>query len=313
MPIAYKVVYFFESEQQAMVGAGSALGWTETFYWQPQQATTLEQAIMDPSHDEWMKRRLAFMSEIYRLSFIRVSQDDNPRRFKIRGVTNRRGLVPTSAINGLNGGPAAQVQCAILADLEKLPAADNDTSHHRRYLLRGLPAEIISGNVINGLSQYYDTLLNFLRYIAGHEAGVAPVPGAPRYPWGIRYHDPGITASKIINLQIAPYDSGIVLTTENPPIVGVVGQHYQISGVPSPLGVNKTWKFAGTFSIAPTTFNAWEKSRKQLQGTYTGPGPGKIRRVGSLYGPPDQFVVIGLRNKRTGRVFRQLRGRSRGA
>jgi hypothetical protein len=56
---------------------------------------------------------------------------------------------------------------------------------------------------------------------------------------------------------------------------------------------------------------AFGKSRVDLEADVIGvPNVATLQRTRYLVGPLDQYAIIGLRSKRTGRVFHQLRGRS---
>lgn len=301
---AYKVAYFFESMQQGFIGTGASLGWVETWYWQAD--LTIEAAMASNEIQRYLVERCPILDPLYRIAFIRISQDDQPRRFKVAHV-NFQG----SASRDPNA-TAMQVQCAILVDMERLPLVDQpkEKVHHRRFLLRGLPPDVINGNVINPHGQNWQNVLRFLNFISNKPARGGRGEGMPaRSEFGIRYLAPNVE-KKIITLLECDAADGLTIRVTASGFVPTQGQSVVVSGVRSPLGVNRTWKClaepapgAGGFSILGT-------ARRKLQGTYNGPGSGRVYIPSYLYGPLDQYAIIGLRSKKTGRVFRQLRGRS---
>lgn len=307
----YKVTFFFESEQAATLGTGASLGWTETWY--RQVNGTLPEVLDDPQLQQYLQLRTAFMPDIYRCSFIRLSEDDKPRRFKIESVPNGNGQL--RHVSGFSPNNAAQVQCCVLVDLERMPLAglEDEPAHHRRFLIRGLPQSLIDGNVLNFLSIHFPLLESFLDFIGGHAAGRPVVVGRPRFLWGIRYHDP-VTAKLVINtIGVGPDNDRTVRVTfvpgpPDPPVP--LPRRFEITGVDSPERFNRTWNLLTTGVVGGLPFYIGGNARKKLQGGYIGPGPGKGRFVRMLYGPVDQYAIIGLRNKKTGRPFRPLRGRS---
>src|SRR5262245_28424428 len=126
MPL-YKVSFFFESLEQAVVGAGASVGWTENWYWDT--PSDIDTAINAGALDNYVNRRLICLPNCYRASFVRVSDYQRPRIVKVKGLTGKTGvLLPAQ------GG---QVQCAVLVDFFVPPGlTTGDKSHHRRFLLR---------------------------------------------------------------------------------------------------------------------------------------------------------------------------------
>lgn len=301
---AYRVAFFFESFQQGFIGTGASVGWVETWYWV--KSASIDAAINDPEIQRYLNNRCAILDPLYRVAFIRVSEADRPRRFKIAHV-NFQGSASRQ-----ESASAMQVQCAILVDLERLPAIDQPTEkvHHRRFLVRGLPPDVIHGNVLNMFGENWPNVLRFLAFIGNKPARGERGVGMPaRSEFGLRYLAPSVTKRIIQELKVRPGSGTTVdLTCAN--LVAQLGQNVVVAGVDTPPLVNRTWTvLAEPVAGEPFKF-VLGTARRELQGTYTGPGPGKAYVPSYLYGPVDQYAVIGLRSKKTGRVFRQLRGRS---
>lgn len=304
MPHNYRVTFFFESQQGALVGTGAALGWTESWY-KGGVEKSLQLEIINPEFKEYIKKRTAFMPNLYRCSFIRLSDDDNPRRFKVAGIGGSEGVgkLDSAVFN------AAQVQCAILVDLEKMPQADNEKAHHRRFLVRALPNSLINGNVLRPSGQAYTDLRAFLDYVGGVDVMYPHDPAAATFTYGIRYHNPANLPVKIDEVHPDLADPQRLLLKF--PGMGVLlpGVKVRITRVPHPKNFNRTWNFSG-MKPPENTYGVLERSRTPLDGSYTGPGQAEATVVSWLYGTIDQYVLIGLRNKKTGRSFHLLRGRS---
>lgn len=316
----FKITFFFESHQEADIGAGVSLGWTETWYRQDDSLTSLD-AIITNNHVTaiYPSKRLSFMSSCYRLSFVRVSEEpefgllSTPGRYKIMAYQgNMFGHISPSQ------APGAQVQCAVMADIQKLPGSSTDKSHHRKLLLRGLPRTLISCNVINVNSSYWPLVVDFLDYV-GHKASGKPDPSPDVTPWFMmRYHDYANTAPVLVEyLTASAQDQHLLLVSPSIPGLTVASRDkVRLSGVQAPFQfANKTWNFIryDNFGVPARAGMVLGRSRHILP-LENEPGEsgflGKMVQVRYAYGPANQYTVIGLRNKKTGRVFRQLRGRS---
>lgn len=301
----YAATFFFESMQEADIGVGSSLGWSETWY--KQSNDPVDAVITDPELMKYINLRIAMMPDIYRISFLRVSDTEHNRRFKVANVPGGRGLIHSDGTFG-----PAQVQCAILVDLERLPAGaiPSEKVHHRRFLIRGLSSGIINGNVLQPFAVGWVDVKAFLEYIGNHATGT-PKPN-PRvgWSWGVRYINPANVETAILRLSPAPWDDHQVLINPDVDPAAVRGEKYLVKGVDSPPGMNRVWTFNGRFDDAGAKKAIFGTTRKKIQGEYGGPGRGVYVKASYLAGPVDQYVIIGLRNKRTGRVFRQLRGSS---
>lgn len=301
---AYRVTFFFEANQQGVVGTGASVGWTESWYKNADK--TIDQIIEDADITKYIVLRTACLASIYKITFVRVSDEQYPRRFKIRTIYSGGGSVRANPQNS-----HGQVQCAILIDLEKLPETNRPTEgvHHRRFLVRGLPSSVIDGNILDTNSLAWGNFNKFFDFIGNHLAGVRPEPDHVPFTWGIRFLSPNSTKRQILAARaIAPLGHQIEMKTDgNLPIF--VGSRVIVSGIDSPAGFNRTWTVMKTDAPEPFPY-IMGTSRRRLQGSYDGPGKGKAVVPVYEYGPVSQYAIIGLRNKKTGRVFRQLRGRS---
>lgn len=304
----FRVTFFFESQQQGQLGVGSSLGWTESWY--KVSSLSLKEVIQDTDLTDYITFRTKFMPKIYRISFIRVNDEDHPRRFKIRGIGNT-GFGKVTATDTDFG----QVQCAVLVDLERMPIADGEAAHHRRMLLRGLPTDVINGNVLKPTGANWSAIRTFLDFVGNEDVQVPRTKDIPRFSWGIKYLNPTSTKHNIILATPSVGDANrLHLRCEGqgdfvPPGVGET-KRVIVQGIPSPRIFNKTWNFVATTVIGGDTFLVLERSRERMQGEYNGPGTGNVRLASYLYGQVDQYVIVGLRNRKTGRSFHLLRGRS---
>lgn len=302
----YRVTFFFESQQGAQIGTGADLGWTESWY-KGNVDKTLEQEILNPEFKTYISKRTAFMPNLYRCSFIRLSDDDNPRRFKITGVDPSIGL---GKIN-VDAIKAAQVQCAVLVDLQRMPRADNETSHHRRFLIRALPSSMINGNVLAAGDPGVTVLRKFADFVGNQDPNIGKLDDGPQFTYGIRFHDPTAIPQKIKEAHPRVEDNRQLLV--QCPVMGDFPEKTRVlvKGVPSPNREwNRFWVSAGTTDIGAETWVVLDRARDELGGSYHGPGKATIEVVSWAYGTVDQYVLIGLRNKKTGRSFHLLRGRS---
>lgn len=313
MPGNFKVTFFFETMQQATVGAGAALGWTETWY-VGNSEKSIDQIFQLPDVLKYIQLRRAILTTAVRMPFLRVSDDNNPRLVKIQSLAGMLGQVSKFAQNSAD----SQVQCAILLDLQKLPISPLEPVHHRRFLIRGLSSSLINGNILNTASPVWGAVTAFADFVGQKATGSNAGPGGTTQ-LGIRYHDP---AADWVNISTAQATGVINLKdtlTVIPVLPGLVRTPYpskvEVRDFQDPLKpFNKTWSFIGYTGPGPV-FDSMilGKSRGNLPGnTYPpdGGGTARMREVRWKYGPVSQYALIGLRNKKTGRVFRQLRGRT---
>jgi len=308
----YKVTFFFESEQAPPAwGTGSSLGWTETSYLE--DPGSLDAAFASPDVQNYITLRRAFLANIYNMTFVRISLEGSPRVFKIFNVVGGVG-----AATWRSGQPhrLGQVQCAILVDATKLPINSLDKSHHRRMLLRGLPTDLIDGNVIDSSGNNWPKVLTFLNFLFTKPAGGVHPAGNPQSAkLGIRYYDPSIQAvtvrkmesfgAALKQIRVEPDVPEWILFTANPTRVVV-------TNVKDEPRLNRTWKFIARDGTAPNIGMVFGQLTRPFYGGYINEDVPdvRMRRAAFLYSVPEEYTIIGLRNKKTGRVFRGLRGRS---
>lgn len=305
------MTWFFEGLQQATVGAGAAVGWTET--WALRQASAdIDQCFTNPDVLNYTNLRANCLSNQYRISFLRASEVKVPgttaaRRVKVASLAAVNGAL----ITAVNGG--AQVQCAILVDLMKLPVGGPlDKVHHRKFLLRGLSQDVISGNIINTGGANWNAYKTFFDFIGNKVTTGVHGAGPRATQLGISYQDQ-VAFPKVplpaVQILANGQQTIDLLTTLLP---GIVGDQWRISGIPGVQGsfLNRIWTFISQ-AAGPPAVATFGRSRVGLPITAIPfPNLGTLQRVGLQVGPLDQYAIIGLRSKRTGRVFHQLRGRS---
>ena len=313
--MAYKVSFFIEGVQAATSYASAALGWTETFYLSRAGLTAIDAALTDVDVNTYISLRRQCLASIYRLAFVRVSDESNPRLFKIRSMHGAAGQLALVGSSGSTPTPAAQVQCSVLVDLVRLPTVAGEITHHRRFLLRGLDTSVINGNIIDITGTAWPKVTAFLNWLAFKESGVALPPVnvggvVPNTALGIRYHDPSIGFTHPTALTVDAADTHTLVVAPALPVPGVAypPTRYKVYDVPAPTqAFNRVWTYIGPTLAGAAT--ALGKSRSVLPTlSYTGT-LAKIQLVAWVYGLFSQYTIIGLRNKKTGRLFRQLRGR----
>ena len=314
----YKVIFFFESEQQALFGAGSSLGWTETWYTTDQTGAADSLDSVGTSNDviQYLLLRAGCLPVIYRISFIRVSKEGNPRAYKIFDVPNKFGnIAGLAALKG--GAPAAlapaQVNCALLVDFMKLPGSTpGEPAHHKKFLMRGVPGQIINGNIIDNQVAEWSLVTKFLNFVGKKIAGGAV--GAPSAAiLGLRFEDPTqvyVPLTGMVIGGIGPPDKRLMSVTGVGLPALARGDHVTIKGSPDGR-LNRNWTNLSGAAGGPYTLGTLRKPYPGDSFTFAGPGVPAMRPVKFSYGLCDQYTIIGMRNKKTGRVFRQLRGRSR--
>jgi hypothetical protein len=308
---AFKVVFFFEGVQSAEIGASSALGWTETWYFGGVTGATLDAVYQSSDVQQYLNFRLACLSRAYTMTWVRISDEAAPRIFKVFDAFNRPG--------GLSGTPA-QVQCAILIDMTRLPASPSsgEPTHHRNFLLRGLPATVINGNVLNPNVQGWPPILAFLNFMAVYQAGSGNPIGRIGTPGttptrnaagnlGLRYADYQQVPVTISSIAVMPNQRDLQFNPDEPSWGR--GFKFRVKGIADEVRLNKIWTVLG-HTLAPTMVAGRLRRDIQVNYTYAGPGKATMTPVVYQYGLFSQYIIIGLRSKRTGRIFRQLRGRS---
>lgn len=292
MPLTWKTTWDFEGPQSAVVGLSANPGWSETWY---QVENDVERALINgynPAPDAWITLRRQFLSSTYRISRVRVSCVTNPRLTKGAVLIGMEGVQPK---------PAAQVNCCILADCTVLPTSPTDITHHRRVQLRGLPLEIINGDVIQNASPTLGLVRQFLNLVANHETNVSPRTFTPQ--WLIQFQDPTVRPVHLSGLAVAANPHRITITNE----FGVLApdSRIRLSGVKFPSFMNRVWKvISPTPTDQPYTLG---ESKRQLAGVWDGTGKAVV--VEPQYAPANQYTIVGLRSRDTGRPPTRSRGR----
>lgn len=308
----YKITYFFEGIQAAITGTSGVVGWTETWY-TPDLTLNLDGILSHVDHANYTRLRRAIMPNIYRISFLRVSDEDNPRVFKVKALTSLFGeLQPFGTVPNQF---TTQVQCALLADMVRLSGGGSEPTHHRRFLLRALPESVVNGQVINPLSDSWSDVLKFLNFVGQHQTGSA-ISATPSAIHGLRYHNPATPAPVALSyLQVSGVKGPrfINVQTGAPPVdpfpALAVGKQVTIRDVlPPGQPMNKNWTVVDHIQLTGQSALQLGRSRKDLPSQSF--ASGQIFQVAWTYNLFSQYTIIGLRTRRTGRVFRQLRGRS---
>lgn len=305
----YKCTWFFDGVQaNPGTTAPSYVGWTETWY---RSATTIEDALVtmrSRAISSWVTRRCSFLAGSYRIRWVRASAVANPRLTKTAALlVPEVGTVPLLApVIPKVAQDAAQVNCCILVDFYAPPQNETDRAHHRRALLRGLPVSLINQNIINEGSPLFDPLLTFCGLI-----GRVRAPGVANNPsdsgWLIRTNNnvPPFVANT--GLVINPANARQITLTA--PLGALTrGAKVTVRGVTFPRGVNRVW----TVLISPQTTPGQYvlgTARNDLSGAWNSTGTSWVNAY--QYLAPSQYLIIGLRDRHTGRPFNLTRGRRR--
>jgi len=301
----WKVNWEFEGSQSAMAGRSQILTWTETWY---QNADpNIELALLRASlvASGWLKGRLSFMSDLYRCTQVRVSDQANPRMSKVALVQGGWGTLPHANANF----KAAQVNCALLVDFSVLPLAAGDIVHHRRALFRGLDVSMINGNLPVRTSTSFVNATRFFNWLG---VGPAPQTGGRNVQFArdyfreaceykMRVQSPAPVRVPIEALTIHASQRSITITADIP---AAVGDKVNVTGVTFPRGVNRIWTVeeivaAGQFRLG--------RSRVRLAGTWDNNGWARLQQPVLAFA--DQYIVPGLRNRQTSGPFGGPRGR----
>jgi hypothetical protein len=288
----YKTTFFFEAFQQsAGFDPGSAVGWTETWY---QQSATIDSALTSADVFRYVSFRRACLATGYKIQWLRVSQVDNPRLTKIRSLGQSLGTAK---------GDAAQVNCCILVDVTALPNGTDTLTHHRRFLMRGLPVDVINQNVISRTGLNWGAFTRFFEHIGLHETGTALAGPIDRSAWLIRGLPSTVVRSQMSTL--AATAAGNQISVASAGLTNTLGQRVLLRGVKFPYFINRVWTDVGAGIGAGERLLA--KSRKHIAGTWD--GSGSLTPLNYVYIGGSQYVLIGLRNRETGRPSHLTRGR----
>lgn len=307
----WKVTWFFEGNQVVERGASPLVTWTETWY--DKNSSTIDNALRNAVRRPfgYAGRRLTFMPDIYRITHVRVSNADNPRDSKFSQISGYTGMIPHTLANRA----AAQVTCCLLVNMTVLPLVAGDITHHRMFLIRGLPNTMINGNELRREAVAFRDCMAFLRWLSFEETPVeaaAPL-GVPNLAanfsnfYGLRYAGQASTVKPITALSVGTSQRDISVTAD---LAAVVGDKVSVTGVTFPRGVNRVWTVKNV--TVPGTY-VLGRSRTRLAGTWDA-NTGTAKKITYQIESPVQFTIVGLRTRQTGKtVFQGPVGRrSRG-
>lgn len=322
----YKITWFFECLEQSTRGGSVALGWTETFY--SNTDVTIDNVFSLPDVVNYQTKRLAILPSQYRIPWVRVSNEPtvgpgsvSARLVKVASI-NLQGQIVGQAPNPFG----IQTTCALLIDLQRLPdtAVPTDKVHHRKFLLRGLPPDVVNGNIINDKGNSWNAVKAFLDFIGQTET---PVPKDGRLlhaaTLGCRYQDTSLTAFNATLLQgvgspqqfwaCAP---DVPAWNAGPPTgpFTAQGTRVRFTRVQAPYEKALSGKIGillSRLTVGGVTQMTFGRTKKDLPSDIINTGvPCVMQQVGYKYGPFSQYAIIGMRVKKTGRLFHQPRGRS---
>jgi hypothetical protein len=309
MPQTFKCTWFFDGVQ-ANPGATSPsyVGWTETWY--TTTSGTIEQVLAQMrsvTNQSYAGLRAPFLAGNYDIRWCRASVVTNPRFSKtcgfqaaVQGQTGRI-VIPDTVV-----GPAAQVNCCIMVDFYVPPQNIlTDKAHHRRFLIRGLPVGLINQNIINEASPFYNNVIAFCNYLGQSRAPNLGVQAGGT--WQMRIQDPATN-------YVAITTPGVVPTLVNPQQIQLtaalgalaMNQKVTIRKVTYPSFANRVWTVLQAAAGPPYLLGTF---RRQLSGAWSNDGQAYVPTW--LYVAPTQYVIVGLRDRHTGRPFNLTRGRRR--
>lgn len=309
----YRITWFFEG-YQASVGFGENMnvGWTESWYLdEPGNLDAALRVACRPRGDNWIPKRLAFLHPVYEISAVRAVDVDDPRKSKSVFLHDRGRLGNTENLDKGNASSPdfpAQVTCALLVDITRLPLQPTEPAHHKRLLLRGLPQGAINGNVLSSTGRFQNPITRFLDYV-GRVNTVSLVTGGNAVPapvpiWKLRYRDPAQAVYVPITSLANPAGSVFQLSVGASMGALTKGDRVNIIGVTSPRGANRVWTVQQTALLGPYLLGT---AKRELQGEWS--NTGQIAKLKYQYGPADQYNIIGMRVRHTGRPFARTRGR----
>jgi hypothetical protein len=300
----FKVTIFYEGVQQAGIGASGVVGWTETWYLGG-VAVTLDQSFSHFDLTNYLQLRRACLLPLYRIAWVRISDEFAPRSFKIWAPNQFIGqaALPSGMARG-------QVQCALLVDFARLPqtGVPGEPTHHKKFLLRALPADVIDGNIINTSGVNWPNFQTFLNWIGNHPTATPPQINNVVTNMGLRFHDPNFPSIPGVNVLLGtPTVNQLAIQPDQAALA--IGSRVSVRGVAAPYQkANRIWTVLAHANVGGVLSTICGTTRKPVVTSLA--VPATIQPVKYLYGVASQYTIIGLRSKRTGRIFRQLRGRS---
>ena len=298
----YKTTFFFEGAQKQLgIGGNSTVGFTETWY---QTTTDLERALtraLLPGN--YISPRVQCLPRTLTITWVRVSEVDNPRATKV-GYSGQDGALVDPMNNRFEQG-LGQITCAVLADFTVLPGVAGTSGHHRRFLLRGLTPALTDNNVINPASLQYPKIRQFLDWLGKHQLPADPIPAFLGL-WHIRCNIDPVVEVNITGLVPSVLGPTLIDVTLQAPTALAIGTKVRISGCKFPRGVNREWTVYQQIGALGAQYTL-SKSRFAIAGTFQ--PPAVLRQPAFAYVPPNQYVIVGLRERKTGRPSRLPRGR----
>jgi hypothetical protein len=168
---------------------------------------------------------------------------------------------------------------------------------------------MIDGNIISP-GAAYNALLSFCNLMGNHMTGMDPNPLLVQ-PYQVQFQNHFTERVPLLTLVIAgPTSRFLTVTNDFGPLAP--GAKLRITGVKFPAFCNRIWKVRAVVGVGPQPSPySLGNSRRQLAGVWD--GVGFIQPVDPDYAVADQYSVIGLRTRATGRPSPLTRGRrSRG-
>src|SRR5215469_10464410 len=95
-----KVVFFFEYVKAADRYASAALGWTETFYGFDNSLGNLDDWLQSDDAVTYIQLRRACLPPGYRIAWLRISDEANPRSFKLSAIQAGWGTAKVANTTG---------------------------------------------------------------------------------------------------------------------------------------------------------------------------------------------------------------------
>lgn len=321
----YRIDWHFTTVQEAAVGRDATYGWVETW---GRRAASIDAALLfagDTGADSWLVRRRAFLASLYRVAFVTATAicvaEGEGSGLPAPPLTKTLTLYNQSGTAFLNEGvplgvPALPVSTAVNVQATRLPGGADPIAHHKKFWLRGLPTTMVNGNILRPTADAYINMLRFLNLVANHETGGAVNLVAS--PWDMWYQQPDliIPATPLFDVTVNNNSRRFpIITTAGlgVPVGFVRGARVQIRGVTQPPGLNRSWKIQQILEAAPNQTFTLGKAQRDLYPTtqvaFEGFPGATVRLRRLLFGPADQYSILKLGTKKTGRPPSLTRGR----
>src|SRR5439155_12918315 len=235
----WKTTFLIESFQQAgSIGSGAAVGWGETWY--QELAGTADAALLSFDTNRYVLYRRPCLNPLHHITWVRVSDEGNPRNSKVRFLGNLAGTA---------SGVGLPADVAQLIDLVAFDTSPTPIAHHRRFMLRGLSVGDVIGDTINGSSVNFPAIYAFLQHIGNGTVGNPSLPTGVLPAWKIRFYPPAPVPVSPAAIAI-PAASPNFIDLTSPGLVPTAGAKYRRSGVRFPYFVNRVWTYTGLEGVA---------------------------------------------------------------